>query len=351
MYLSVEERREGIGGSDVGSIMGANPYCSPIEVFKQKVGDSPPPEMNYAMEWGSRLEDVIGGKYAEENNLQFDIGRDCVDLDNDELGEVPSGKNGILFKPYTLRSDKHAWAYAHPDFLVKNHKGEISGIEIKTVGEGIYRKYWAEDSIPPYQYYQVVWYSMITGINKWTMVGFVPHLRNSQNPVLTHEIEVDYDTQRRVWKAVEYFWDCVQKKTPPVLENYTERDIKILYPENIADLIKSNNTVEQQVYELANVRNKLKPLLEQEEVLKNSIKAFMGGCGRLIAEDGTELATFKNSKTKVSTDHKKAVEDYRKVLLKEGYSQLKDELENVLDRNTKAFVGARRFLLKHKGGA
>ena len=249
-----------------------------------------------------------------------------------------------------MRSDKHDWAYAHPDFLVKNPKGELSGIEIKTVGEGIYRKYWAEDDIPPYQYYQVVWYSMITGINKWTMVGFVPHLRNSQNPVLTHEIEVDYDTQRRVWKAVEYFWDCVQQKKPPILEEYTERDIKILYPESTTDLIKSNNTVEQQVRELANVRSKLKPLVEQEEVLKNTIKAFMGGCGRLIADDGTELATFKNSKTKVSTDHKQIIEDYRKVLLKEGYSQLKDELENVVENNTKAYVGSRRFLLKYKGG-
>ena len=107
--------------------------------------------------------------------------------------------------PHTVRSTKHDWAYAHPDFLVghNNKDKDITGIEIKTVGEGIYRKYWAEGEIPAYQYYQVVWYSMITGIPKWTVVGFVPHLRNSQNPILTYDIEVDFDTQKRVWKNIK----------------------------------------------------------------------------------------------------------------------------------------------------
>ena len=48
MYLTTEERREGIGGSDVGAIMGANPYCSPIACWKDKLGEMPPVQLNHA---------------------------------------------------------------------------------------------------------------------------------------------------------------------------------------------------------------------------------------------------------------------------------------------------------------
>ena len=38
MLLTPEERRQGIGGSDVGAIMGANPYCSIVKLYKEKKG-------------------------------------------------------------------------------------------------------------------------------------------------------------------------------------------------------------------------------------------------------------------------------------------------------------------------
>lgn len=350
MYLSVEERRQGIGGSDVGSIMGANPYCSPIQVYKEKVGDIPPPSMNFAMEWGSRLENVIGIKYAEDNNLVFDPNEECVDNFKD-APQCSSNHNGVLYKTYTVRSTKHDWAYAHPDFLVghNNKDKDITGIEIKTVGEGIYRKYWAEGEIPAYQYYQVVWYSMITGIPHWTVVGFVPHLRNSQNPILTYDIEVDFDTQKRVWKQVEYFWDCVQNQRPPELDSYTDTDIKLLYPESSVDLIQSNMSVQAKCEELATLRKDIKPLVEREELCKNAIKAYMGKCGRLLSDNGEEIATFKSGKARVTVNHQGIIEDFKKVLLGEGYMSLLNKLGTVENNHTKAVTTSRRFLLKYKG--
>ena len=355
MYLSVEERRAGVGGSDVGSIMGANPYCSPIQVYKEKVGEIPPPSMNFAMEWGSRLEDVVCVKYAEDKNLYYEEGADCVD-DPKKIPNYATTYNGVLYKPHTIRSKKHDWAYAHPDGLVghNNKANEITGIEIKTVSEGIYRKYWAEGEIPPYQYYQVVWYSMITGITKWTVVGFVPHLRNSQNPILTYDIEIDFDTQSRVWKQVEYFWECVQNKKPPELDRYTEKDIKLLYPESSVDLIQGNSTVESKCTELAQIRQNIKPLVEQEELCKNEIKAYMGNCGRLISQDGGELATFKSGKARVTVDYKGIVEEWLGLMQKGRpvpmvREQLASEFNTLIEHHTKAIKTSRRFLLKYKG--
>jgi len=336
MFLTTEQRREGIGGSDVGSIMGANPYRSPIACYKDKLGEMPPIEVNHAMEWGNLLEDVVGMKYADSNNIKFHGNIDPIVHPPD----WPVTNNGIMYKPDTMRSTKHNWAYAHPDFYIFSPEG-YTGIEIKTVGDGIYKKYWAEGEIPPWQYYQVVWYSMVTKINKWTMVGFAPHLRLSKDPMLVHEIEIDLDTQMKVWERVEYFWDCVQSKTIPELPSYNEQDLKLLYPESTGDMVTSTKYIDKVARNLFTVREQIKPLLEKEDEYKNEIKAYMQNCSRLIGEHGGELATYKSPKARVTIDYKGIATDFKKKLGPEAYGTVEDS-------NTKAVIPARRFLLKYK---
>jgi predicted phage-related endonuclease len=296
----------------------------------------PPVELNHAMEWGSLLEDVIGKKYADDNNLFFHGNWGGPNIYPDYLDEY----NGVMFKPKTVRMSEHDWAYAHPDCYVWNGK-ERTGIEIKTISEGIYKKYWAEGDIPPWQYYQVLWYSMVTRVNKWVMVGFAPHLRLSKDPILTHEIHIDPDEQAKIMSKVKYFWECVTNKVEPELDEYTEQDIRLLYPESNADIVSSSSYVDKIVKRLFTVRQQLKPLTEEEDKLKNEIKAYMKQAGRLIGEDGSELATFKNSKARVTVDYKKICEELRPLVDPQAYGKVEHH-------NTKAIVSARRFLLKYK---
>lgn len=336
MFLTTEERREGIGGSDVGSIMGANPYRSPIACYKDKLGEMPPVEVNHAMEWGNLLEDVIGMKYADMNNIKFHGNIDPITHPPD--WDQPF--NGVMYKPDTMRSEKNEWAYAHPDFYIFTPAGK-HGIEIKTVGEGIYKKYWAEGEIPPWQYYQVVWYSMVTKINKWTMVGFAPHLRLSKDPMLIHELDIDLDTQKKVWEKVEYFWECVQNKREPELEEYSDQDLRLLYPESNCDVVTSSQYIDTVAKNLFKVRQQLKPLVEQEEIYKNEIKAHMKKGGRLIGQDGSELATYKSAKARVTVDYKNICKELEPLLDPTVFGKVEHN-------NTKAVPTARRFLLKYK---
>ena len=204
MLLTPEERRKGIGGSDVGAIMGANPYCSIIKLYKEKKGEIPPPVFNHAMEWGHILEDVIAKKYAKDNNFYFDP--DAVPLNHDsDYVPCPDANDGVIYKPKIIRSVEHDWAYAHPDCFVQvgePDRYDLSGIEIKTVSEGMYRKYWANDDVPPWQFYQVVWYSIVTGIDHWKLVGLAPHLRLSGDPILVHDLHMDADLKTKVLSKV-----------------------------------------------------------------------------------------------------------------------------------------------------
>jgi predicted phage-related endonuclease len=355
MLLTHEERRQGIGGSDVGAIMGANPYSSIIKVYKDKKGEIPPLEMNHAMEWGHILEDVIAKKYADDNNYHFDLYGLPLNNKSPYVG-FPDDKDGVLYKPRIVRggeyqSDVPSWAYAHPDGFVQlgdPDNFELSGIEIKTVSEGMWRKYWANDEIPPWQFYQVVWYSIITGIDHWKLVGLAPHLRMSCDPMLVHDIYVDADLKTRVLHKVNDFWTCLQSDTIPHIDKPSEMDIKLLYPTNTMDMVQSSGTIDAAVHRLYDVRMDLKPLEEEEESLKNMIKSHMGNAGKLISQEGEELASFKSPKARVKVDYKSIVDDFRKILKERGSDAMQGTFHTVEHNNTKAFTQSRRFLLKAK---
>ena len=362
MLLTPEERRKGIGGSDVGAIMGANPYCSIVKLYKEKKGEVDPPSLNHAMEWGNLLEDVIAKKYAKDNNFYFDP--DAVPLNHDShYVPCPDANDGVIYKPNIIRANdielagtqlKYSWAYAHPDFFVQigePDRYELSGIEVKTVSEGMYRKYWANNEIPPWQYYQVVWYSICTGIDHWKLVGLAPHLRLSTDPILVHDLYMDADTKTKVLSKVGYFWSCLENNTLPHIAKPSEADLKLLYPTNTMDMVQSSSTIDAAVKRLYDVRMQKAPLEDEEDTLKNLIKSHMGNAGKLISQEGEELASFKSPRPKVKTDYKNIVESVRKTF-KQHPSDASDwaiaELDHCEADCTKAYTQSRRFLLKAK---
>jgi len=353
MLLTPEERRKGIGGSDVGAIMGANPYCSIVKLYKEKKGEVPPPVFNHAMEWGHILEDVIAKKYAKDNNFYFDP--DAIPLNyNSDYVPCPDANDGVIYKPSIIRyvrsECEYDWAYAHPDFFVQvgePDRYELSGIEVKTVSEGMYRKYWANDDVPPWQYYQVVWYSIVTGIDHWKLVGLAPHLRLSTDPILVHDLYIDSDTKTKVLAKVKDFWSCLENNTMPHIEKPSEADLKLLYPTNTMDMVQSSGTIDAAVRRLYDVRMQKTPLEEEEDSLKNLIKSHMGNAGKLISQEGEELASFKSPRAKVKTDYKGIVESFKKVL-RDQQSELTGAFDTVEVQHTKAYTPSRRFLLKAK---
>ena len=354
MLLTPEERRKGIGGSDVGAIMGANPYCSIVKLYKEKRGEIPPPSLNHAMKWGQILESVVAKEFCEENKYFFDS--DAIPL-NSHSPHVPYPDvtyDGVMYQPLIIRGVED-WMYAHPDFYLQKPslvEGEdiLIGIEVKTVSEGIHRKYWAEGGVPPWQYYQVVWYSIITGIDNWKFIGFAPHLRISGNPIMTHDLIIDRETKDRVFHAVLKFWECLKSGTLPEIINPTKEDLKLLYPESTMDWVTSTEKIDIAVARLSEIKEKyLKPLVAEEETLKNHIKSYMGKAGILVGQEGQQLVSFKNSKTQVKTDYKAIVESLRAHLSahpsdESDYAMsLLGDFEN---EHTKAYVQSRRFLIK-----
>ena len=137
-----EERRQFLGGSDIGVLMGVNPYRTPYQLYLEKRGELAPPEENDAMRWGSAFEEFIRSEAIRLTGLTF------------------------------RRSKKR---YRHPDysFLVAHVDG-IRGdsvLECKTTTSRMLSQYGNHGDLieevegglcPPSHFYQMQWYMLLT---------------------------------------------------------------------------------------------------------------------------------------------------------------------------------------------
>ena len=67
------DRSKGIGGSDVGIILGLSTFKTPYQLYLEKIGKGPEDDkMSPAQEWGHRLEPIIRNKFAENNGVKIE---------------------------------------------------------------------------------------------------------------------------------------------------------------------------------------------------------------------------------------------------------------------------------------
>jgi len=64
------ERKKGIGGSDVGAILGVNPYRSRMDVWLDKTGRGGEVADNYAMARGRAMEPFLRQAFCNETGLK-----------------------------------------------------------------------------------------------------------------------------------------------------------------------------------------------------------------------------------------------------------------------------------------
>ena len=145
----LELRTKGIGGSDIGAILGINPYASPLSIYNQKVkGYVKDMSNNPNVKKGKDLEDVILTKYVQPYfaKLGYTVGKPQFMLINSDYPYFRANVDGIAFNPAN-------------DFT-----NNII-VEIKWVGA------YSEDSwnkpeycgVPPSYYAQVQLYMAVTG--------------------------------------------------------------------------------------------------------------------------------------------------------------------------------------------
>ena len=181
-----ELRQKGIGGSDVGAILGVSPYRSIIDVYTDKIATAPiiTPQSE-SMYWGTKLETIIADTFTEKTGKPY-------------------------FKPTKM--------YVHPVFkymlanldgVTVDDNGNPAILEIKTANEYV-KEEWRDGHIPDTYYAQVQHYMCITGLN----MAYVVVLIGGQTFKI---VPIERDTKyinKMIQKEIA-FWNNVVAKTMP----------------------------------------------------------------------------------------------------------------------------------------
>lgn len=247
----VEARKNGIGGSDVASIMGLNKYSSPLNVWLVKTGREESPDLsdNQAVEWGNRLEDVVADKFADEHpELQ------------------------VRRRNATMVSIKRPWAFANIDRWVTDGKGNVGILEVKTVG--MRRAADWDSGVPLYYLTQVMHYMSVTGYQ----YAWVAVLIGGQE-FREYYIERDEQDIQAINDAVDTFWrDFVETDTAPALIGNDPEANALLsqHSDPSTEFIAMLDEDVSMLDELQEIKDQMDDLKHRKTLIENQIKDLIG---------------------------------------------------------------------------
>lgn len=252
-YATDEEwraaRRLGVGGSDVGAVMGLNKWKSPLEVWLEKTGRAEPPDLSgkESVEWGCRLEPLIAEKFAEMHP-EYRVRR----------------------KNCTMVSSERPWARANIDReLVGDGRGIL---EVKTAGARS-----ADDWVfgPPAHYEaQVQHYLSVTG---WDF-AWVAVLIGGQE-YREYRVERDEEDIAAIDAAVDSFWnDYVVKGVMPKMTGLGDEGgaLASMHPDPSAEYVPVFDADLPELGERVELGIELNALNERKRLLDSMLKAQIG---------------------------------------------------------------------------
>lgn len=199
----LEHRKLGLGGSDIASVIGKNPWKSNQELWKEKIGlrESKDLSGNAAVEYGHDAEKFL---------------RDLFALDFPDY-KVSYTENN------SYKNDRYPWALASVDGLLKDKDGRLGILEIKTssILRSIDKDKW-ENRIPDNYYCQVLFYMAVLEADfavlkaqlksQWITDNL--YIQTKHYFIERKEVEEDINF---LMSEGEKFWQAVLTKKEPAL--------------------------------------------------------------------------------------------------------------------------------------
>ena len=266
----LEERRKGIGGSDVAAILGLSPWKTPFQMYQEKRNEVVPFSGNDAMEWGQRMEPTIRQWYS------------------DETGRAVRVPEGIIYH------NKYPFMLASLDGFTDDKRV----VEIKTARSG---QKWGEpgtNEIPEYYMTQVQHYLIVTGFE----VCDVPVSIAGGSPVL-YEVPADAELHEMMIDAEAEFWRRVVDGNPPECVSFADA-IQRFGKSNATGLVEIGPGNYEDIQHLRGVRKSIEALEAEEEQLKAEFIQLLGEKGDVLTFQGENLITYKLAKGRESFDAK-----------------------------------------------
>lgn len=259
----LQARRQGIGGSDAGAIMGVHPYKGMFGVWADKKGYGEAVEDNEAMRQGRDLEDYVARRFSEKTGLTV----------RREYG--------------MMRSRNHPFMQANIDRRIK---GERAGLECKT-SRDIYMKRYRNGEFPMEYYCQCLHYMAVTGWDAWYLAVLVYGTDLLIFKICREEAQDDIN---QLVEAEEAFWTRYMEdgRTPPPDDlPATGRVLDGMWTGETGGSMDATVTQDATIDELIALRAEKRALEKRITGIENRLKAEMEEATELRGTGG--LVTWK----------------------------------------------------------
>lgn len=233
-----EYRKNKIGASMIGSILGVNPYQSPLALYEEMNGIRPPREVNKAMQKGNVLEEIA--LHWAEKQLQK------------------------TFSPAVVEHESFEHDFASLDGLSWD---EDCIVEIKCSRKLLEL---ARQNIVPEMYiYQMQWQLYVTGLEKAYYVAFdLDETGKQEGHIIEFGRETPEFIQKMVDEAYGFYLNYINGIPPAASED-----------DHVKLNVEFNNLA--YVEEYLKIIDEIKVLKEEEERLKTEITSW-GDDGNMI---------------------------------------------------------------------
>lgn len=277
-------RKGGIGASEIGTILGVNPYETPYQLWLEKTGRAPKKPENFLMRAGHYLEDAVAHFCADETGLEI------IKQSAGEFVVVNSEKEYMRVSP-----DRYAWL---PN--AKHTKENKVIVECKTS-----QKYIDPDSVPMSYFlqcqYQMGVCEMDIAYLAWLIQG-----RDFGYKRLTFDADFFKDV---IVAELDRFWtDNILGDQEPALINVS--DVLLKFPRHSeGKFLEASPDIVEKYEILKGTNDEIKRLTTLKTDMEESIKFALKDAETLVlpASEGCEgktLATWRAAKNTQKFDEK-----------------------------------------------
>lgn len=232
-------RRQGIGSSDVGPILGLDHWRGPFDVYVDKIDVEEQPSTP-VMRLGQHMEDGIARAYAEETGSTI---------------EKPTHLYG---------HDRHEWMLASPDRFTDNEGLGVLEVKMTSRADDL------DDGIPDAWQLQCLWQLAVTGLPYADLAALV-----GGREIRYYRVERDDPTITNLIQIGAAFWQRVLDRDPPPVDAMSTESLKRLYKGG-ADAIELPPDFAVKINELRVLKALHKDNETDIEARANEIRAALG---------------------------------------------------------------------------
>lgn len=305
----LRHREKGIGSSEVGTILGLNPFETPYQLWRRKKGIDAPKEENFAMRAGHYLEDAVSKFYADAT------GKDIIKASAGDWLIVDNNRGYLRVSP-----DRTFWLPNMP------HNDRNKGIlECKTTQLQV-----DEDDLPTHWFAQLQYQLGVAGYECGALAWL------TQGREFGYK-DLRFDAEFYQWEVeeVEKFWtDYIVGDQEPLAINTA--DIILKSPRHVAGKqVVADTAIIDLCLELHKLKDAGKESDARKKEIEEELKMAIGDAESLVmVEDGaarpTVLATWKTAKDSQKFDE----------------AAFKTDNPELYAKYVRTVHGSRRFLLK-----